>query len=112
MRSARVTVSPALLLALLAAPVAGQERSHPRVDPASYQQTSADIPMRDGVNLHVEIFRPPAGADSLPILFTRTPYGVGESREYLTAAYQYLAEEGYIFVFQDIRGRYRSGERS
>ena len=109
MRSARVTLAPALLLAFLAAPVAGQEGTRPRVDPASYQQTSADIPMRDGVNLHIEIFRPPVAADSLPILLTRTPYGVGESREYLTAAYQYLAEEGYIFVFQDIRGRYRSG---
>ena len=38
----------------------------------------------------------------------RTPYGADASGNSLTGAYKELAEEGYIFVFQDIRGRYGS----
>ena len=79
------------------------------VDSAAYEQTSADIPMRDGVTRHTEILRPRDAAGPLPILFTRTPYGVGDARDQLSGAYQPLAEAGYIFAFQDIRGRYRSG---
>ena len=78
-------------------------------DPAKYVHTSADIPMRDGVTLHVEIFRPSEPATPLPFLFQRTPYGVAGTAGRLTGSYRELAEEGYIFVFQDIRGRYRSG---
>ena len=50
-------------------PLRAQQPSTPRFDPAAYEQTSADIPMRDGVTLHTEIFRPRgaagAAADSL-----------------------------------------------
>ncbi len=95
-------------LVLAAAPLRAQQPSI-RVDSAAYEQTSADIPMRDGVTLHTEIFRPRHAAGPLPILFTRTPYGVGNARDQLSGSYQPLAEAGYIFAFQDIRGRYRSG---
>ena len=77
-------------------------------DPATYEQSSADIAMRDGVKLHVEIFRPKGATTPLPFIFSRTPYGVGGSRGRLTGSYKSLAEDGYIFVFEDIRGRYRS----
>jgi hypothetical protein len=70
---------------------------------------TADIRMRDGVTLHVEILRPSEPAKPLPFLFSRTPYGVGGAKGRLTGSYRELAQEGYIFVFQDIRGRYRSG---
>ena len=33
------------------------------------------------------------------------PYGVGDSKSAIAASYKDLAEDGYIFVFQDIRGR-------
>ena len=78
-------------------------------DPAAYVQQSADIRMRDGVTLHVEILRPAEPAKPLPFLFSRTPYGVDGEKGTLTGSYKELAEEGYIFVFQDIRGRYKSG---
>ena len=78
-------------------------------DPAKYRHTSADIPMRDGVTLHVEIFQPGEAHAPLPFLLQRTPYGVGGTAGRLTGSYKELAEEGYIFVFQDIRGRYKSG---
>lgn len=78
-------------------------------NPATYVQQSAEIRMRDGITLHVEIFRPAEPATPLPFLIGRTPYGVGDSKGRLTGSYKELAEEGYIFVFQDIRGRYKSG---
>ncbi|MGH7527138.1 MAG: CocE/NonD family hydrolase, partial [Gemmatimonadales bacterium] len=98
----------ALTLLVTVSPLQAQRSTAPAYDPAAYEQRGADIPMRDGVRLHVEIFRPKAAAGTLPFLFTRTPYGVGESRDRLTTSYRSLAEDGYIFVFQDIRGRYRS----
>jgi len=96
------------ILLATALPLPAQQAATRKYNPADYQQSSADIPMRDGVKLHVEIFRPRDTTSSLPFLFSRTPYGVAESRNELTGSYQALAEEGYIFVFQDIRGRYRS----
>ncbi|MDQ6612813.1 MAG: CocE/NonD family hydrolase, partial [Gemmatimonadota bacterium] len=85
-----------------------EAQSPPRYDPSTYQHTSADIPMRDGLTLHVEIFVPQDARARLPFLLQRTPYGVAASAPRLEAGYKELAEEGYIFVFQDIRGRYQS----
>jgi putative CocE/NonD family hydrolase len=70
------------------------------------------IPMRDGIRLNTEIFVPDDASEPLPILFTRTPYGLRHDDEglhtSLTSSYAALVEDGYIFVFQDIRGRYES----
>jgi hypothetical protein len=66
------------------------------------------IPVRDGVKLHTNIFTPRGFAGNLPILFVRTPYGIEGGERALTASYAELARDGYIFVFQDIRGRYKS----
>ena len=103
----------AVVLALLspvAAPLRGQQpaTATPKYDIMSYQRSSTDIPMRDGKRLHVEIFAPKGATESLPFLFERTPYGVGGSGGQLAASYKPMAEDGYIFVFQDIRGRYKS----
>jgi uncharacterized protein len=74
-----------------------------------YVRTDAMIPMRDGVALHVVIFKPSDIAAPLPILLERTPYGVEEeSRESLFMRRPELARDGYIFVGEDIRGRYKS----
>ncbi len=97
-----------LVLLVAAVPLTAQQSPASRYDTAAYEQTAADIPMRDGAKLHVEILRPKDAAGALPILFSRTPYGVAHSRDEVTGSYQALAEGGYIFVFQDIRGRYRS----
>ncbi len=96
------------ILALYCALPAAAQQNVARYDPQTYEHTSADIPMRDGVRLHVEIFSPAGATEALPFLFERTPYGVGGSAGRLTGGYSDLAEEGYIFVFQDIRGRYKS----
>ena len=82
--------------------------AQPKYDPKSYQRTSADIPMRDGLKLYVEIFAPKDATEPLPFLLPRTPYGVAGTGPRLEAGYKELAEDGYIFVFQDIPGRYKS----
>jgi putative CocE/NonD family hydrolase len=102
----RAAVLSALWLA--SALPAQQPTAAPAYDRAAYVHTSADIPMRDGLKLHVEIFAPKNAREPLPFLLQRTPYGVAGSGGRLTGGYADLADEGYIFVFQDIRGRYKS----
>ncbi len=76
-----------------------------------YVRSEAMIPVRDGVKLHAVILRPKGSesGDPLPFLVERTPYGV--SRYDAKAVNDFkpeLAKSGYIFVYQDIRGRYLS----
>jgi putative CocE/NonD family hydrolase len=67
------------------------------------------IPMRDGVKLHAVILKPADLAGPLPFLIQRTPYGVdGTSRASFSAQRPELARDGYIYVGEDIRGRYQS----
>jgi hypothetical protein len=67
------------------------------------------IPMRDGVRLHTVIFTPKKESEPLPFLLNRTPYGVRHHRSPEKDQYtRDLAVDGYIFVYQDIRGRYGS----
>jgi uncharacterized protein len=87
------------------------ERSGPPVHHVfhDYVRTEAMIPMRDGVRLHVVILKPSDIAAPLPILLERTPYGVEDNnRESFFARRPELARDGYIFVGEDIRGRYKS----
>jgi uncharacterized protein len=82
----------------------------------SYKKTSAMIPMRDGVRLYTVILSPVNTSKTVPILIIRTPYGASfpipdDSVVTITPDnfnYYYMAKEGYIFVFQDIRGKYKS----
>ncbi|MGC1362535.1 MAG: CocE/NonD family hydrolase [Silvibacterium sp.] len=74
-----------------------------------YSREEVMIPMRDGVKLHAIILRPVDTHEALPFLMQRTPYGVDESTsDSINAHYTELAQSGYIFVMEDIRGRYES----
>jgi putative CocE/NonD family hydrolase len=67
------------------------------------------IRMRDGVRLHTLIFAPKDQKESLPIIIERTPYGIaGTDSDAVNRRYRDLVRDGYIFVAQDIRGRYGS----
>jgi hypothetical protein len=66
------------------------------------------VPMRDGVRLRTRIFVPSKHKAPLPFLFLRTPYGIDDSAEALATRYRELGEDGYILVFQDIRGKFGS----
>jgi putative CocE/NonD family hydrolase len=89
-----------------AVPVAGYD----------YVRREVMIPMRDGVKLHTVILAP-KGARNAPILLTRTPYEASKrtarnnSPHMLAAVPQgdeVFARDGYIRVFQDVRGKYKS----
>src|ERR1700736_1420844 len=75
-----------------------------------FEKKEIMISARDGIKPHTEIYTP-KGPGSFPIIFERTPYGIsapdkGYSRS--LSRYADMIPEGYIFVFQDIRGRYGS----
>ena len=98
----------------------GGERAYVRISAEAtrlnhfrpYTRTEAMVPVRDGVKLHVVMLRPEgseAGGEALPMLMERTPYGVdGASSNSVNASKPELAASGYVFVFGDIRGRYKS----
>ncbi|MDE3187234.1 MAG: CocE/NonD family hydrolase [Acidobacteriota bacterium] len=74
-----------------------------------YQRSEAMIPMRDGVKLHAVILKPADISTPLPFLMMRTPYGVdGTSRASFFGNRPELARAGYIYVAEDIRGRFKS----
>ncbi|MBK5186773.1 MAG: CocE/NonD family hydrolase [Gemmatimonadaceae bacterium] len=67
------------------------------------------IPMRDGVHLQTVILTPVGQHAPLPILFRRTPYGVPDRAPTEVAAnLKELEADGYIFVIQNLRGRFKS----
>ena len=75
----------------------------------SFDKKEVMIAMRDGAHLHTVIFSPKHADGDLPILMSRTPYGVeGMDKAFGAPALKYLVRDGYIFVFQDIRGRFTS----
>jgi putative CocE/NonD family hydrolase len=63
-----------------------------------------DVPMRDGVVLRADVYRPDA-PDPLPVLLQRTPYGKGFVQTHFLLM---AAERGYAVVNQDTRGRWAS----
>ena len=69
-------------------------------------QTNIPMPMRDGVLLRADIWRP-AGPGPFPALICRTPYGKDTDRDELRFARSAVAR-GYAVVIQDVRGRFAS----
>ncbi len=70
-----------------------------------------EIPMRDGKKLHTAVYVPKDTSVAYPIMLTRTPYTVSPyGKDYLKADQNnhWMAQEKYIMVFQDVRGRFMS----
>ncbi|HUG80166.1 MAG TPA: CocE/NonD family hydrolase [Bryobacterales bacterium] len=80
------------------------EEVPPRNDIAMENRVA--VPMRDGVILYADIYRP-VGEGKYPVLVSRTPYST-ERAPSSYAAGVYFARRGYVFVYQDIRGRHES----
>ena len=81
----------------------------------SYTKLDRQITMRDGVKLYTVIYVPKDASTAItyPFLMTRTPYSAGPygEQKYRTRGpgpSQELSAEKYIFVYQDVRGRYLS----
>lgn len=77
-----------------------------------YSKLEVSIPMRDGKKLFTSIYMPKDKSKKAPFLMQRTPYSV---RPYGPDAYRNslgpessFTQDGYIFVYQDVRGRYMS----
>jgi len=76
---------------------------------APFTHKQVMIPMRDGVRLQTVIHAPADQHGALPILLQRTPYGVpGKASESIPANLKELSADGYIYVYQNLRGRFGS----
>src|SRR5579883_1207905 len=95
----------ALVLAVCPGRVMGQnaETSDER-----FNVREAMIPMRDGVRLHTRIFVPKDAGGPLPFILLRTPYGTKSAANNFVSYLKALADDGYIFAFQDLRGKFES----
>jgi len=101
---------PVIVIALLwvSAIVIAQS---PREDASDYSKSEHQIAMRDGIKLYTAVYSPTDTSQKYPILMVRSPYGSGP---YGSASLRPLgpnsafAKEGYIFVYQDVRGRFMS----
>jgi len=105
----RILAVVGLLWAIVPA-VRGQGTARPEL-PALFDKKEVMIAMRDGVKLHTEIYAPKNAKEALPIFLERTPYGISaEDKGYSPKLYRYshMFADGYVFVLQDIRGRYGS----
>jgi putative CocE/NonD family hydrolase len=86
------------------------QQAAPEVTAKDFEKTEKLITMRDGAKLYTEIYTPRnQTGGALPIILMRTPYGVTGWFERSTAGFlKELIDDQYIFVFQDIRGRFKS----
>ncbi len=97
-----------LWLAVLAWPVpASAQIFADRPDDRSLvAEYNVKVAMRDGVRLATDVYRP-AAPGRYPAILSRYPYGNGNGPGSLGQP-RYWVEHGYVFVFQDVRGRYDS----
>ena len=103
----RVTLSGVLLLSSLGGNLWAQDNK-PAALLDRYEASAHMLPMRDGVKLHTIVVTQKETAEPLPFVLLRTPYGVANWPRHFDCYMKELAEDGYAFVFQDIRGRFGS----
>jgi len=79
---------------------------------ANYTKLEQLIPMRDGVKLFTAIYMPKDQSQRYPIMLTRTPYTVfpygADSYKPALGPSLFMQNEKYIFVYQDVRGKFMS----
>lgn len=79
---------------------------------ANYDKREVRIPMRDGAKLFTTIYTPKAASGPVPMMLKRTPYSVSPYGEDTMATTlgpsETIARKGWIFVYQDVRGRFMS----
>ncbi len=97
------------LLLVLCASVWGQGLEFIK---ANYTKYEYKVPVRDGVKLFTSVYVPKDTSQKYPIMMSRTPYsvapyGVDQYRVNLGPSEKF-AQEKFIFVYQDVRGRYQS----
>tara|TARA_B100000470_G_scaffold98368_1_gene75782 strand:- start:1760 stop:3634 length:1875 start_codon:yes stop_codon:yes gene_type:complete len=94
--------------------LAADKKSDPRADyiRANYTKYEYQIPMRDDVKLFTSVYVPNDDSKTYPMMFQRTPYRVAPygADKYKTrlGPSDAFEKEGFIFVFQDVRGKFMS----
>ncbi|MBI3866394.1 MAG: CocE/NonD family hydrolase [Planctomycetia bacterium] len=72
-------------------------------DSPEIETTDVMVPMSDGIELATTVYRP-KGSEALPVIVSRTPY----NKDGLKGEAQKFCKNGYAFVAQDLRGRFKS----
>ena len=111
MRPTRPLAFLALGLAAISPHTTAPRAAALRQTEQSYTKRDVQIPMRDGTKLYTVIYAPKDETKKHPILMVRTPYSVpygAESFGALGGNRKPYTDEGYIQVFQDVRGKYLS----
>jgi uncharacterized protein len=96
-----------IIIALAAAATASEPAVSQSPPLSAYSCRFVKIPTRDGVHLNTSICEPGGPHEPLPFIITRTPYSVAGDTA-VRPDYRFLAADAYIFVYQDIRGRFGS----
>ena len=109
----RVLAAAALAATVaLIGPASGQRREAEYDVKTHYVKRELFIPMRDGVKLFTIVYSPRNATQRYPLLMTRTAYGIAPygSDQYraILGPNNDFAREGYIFVYQDTRGKFKS----
>ncbi|HVP64108.1 MAG TPA: CocE/NonD family hydrolase [candidate division Zixibacteria bacterium] len=110
-RSLRQAVIACVVVMFVAAAWAQPVETRSDYVRANYTKTEYRIPMRDGVKLYTAVYAPKDQSNPWPFLMNRTPYGVGfygPDKMPPRLGVPELEKAGYIFVQQDVRGRYKS----
>ena len=104
-------IAPVIVLVLFGPVSTLQAQTEAEVK-AHYIKSEHQIRMRDGVRLFTSIYSPKDKSRTYPILLNRTPYSVSPYGldEYKTSVgpSELFQKEGYIFVYQDVRGKFMS----
>ncbi|HEY3930223.1 MAG TPA: CocE/NonD family hydrolase [Candidatus Koribacter sp.] len=101
------------LLAIVLVAISGfaQENEEKSAAPATpfFKYQEVMVPVRDGIKLQTVILTPVNQNGPLPIMLSRTPYGIPDKTpEKLPPSLKELYADGYIFVMQNLRGRFKS----
>ena len=116
-RSGAALLAVCILWGQATPPSDAQKAANERRDyiKAHYTKHELLIPMRDGVRLFTSIYAPKSEGEKYPLLLSRTPYTVApygddNYRTNLGPSEKFF-REGFIFVYQDVRGKGRSEGR-
>ena len=99
-------------LSILYTPILAQNNIIQQLEEISIAETRVMVPMRDGIRLCTDIYRPKTD-EKVPIIFSRTPYnfnswGDGEEKTRTRQRAYEAVKRGYAYVVQNERGRYFS----
>ena len=108
----QLTLLAVIGLAIISSWLAGTETQAVLDVKSLYEKREVMIPMRDGVKLFTAVYSPRDTSQPYPILLTRTAYGIppygSDTYRTVIGPSEHFTREGYIVVYQDVRGRFKS----